>query len=120
VTLDQQVPGGASVDFATADGSALAGAPGSGDYDSVSGTLNFLATETSKDITITIQNDLTDENDETFDVDITSADLNANVTASKGVCTITDNEYTLTLTRTGTGAGVSMGPFSTKRAMWLP
>jgi len=120
VTLDQQVPGGANVDFATADGSAVAGAAGGGDYDSVSGILNFLPTETSKDITITLQNDYLDEDDETFDVDITSADPNANITISKGVCTITDNDHTLTLTKTGTGAGVSTATASDGDKTGLP
>jgi hypothetical protein len=85
VTLDQQVPGGANVNFATSDGSAVAGAAGSGDYDSASGTLNFLPTETTKDIIITINPDTLYEGAETFDVDITTTDPNANVTASKGV-----------------------------------
>ncbi|MGD8985048.1 MAG: Calx-beta domain-containing protein [Desulfobacteraceae bacterium] len=120
VTLDQQVPGGANVDFATADGSAVAGAAGSGDYDSISGTLNFLPTETSKDITITVHNDYLDEDDETFDVDITSADPAADITVSKGICTITDNDHTLTLTKTGTGAGVSTATASDGDKTGLP
>jgi Tfp pilus tip-associated adhesin PilY1 len=120
VTLDQQVPGGAAVNFATSDGSAVAGAPGSGDYESASGTLNFLATETTKDITITVHNDYLDENDETFDVDITSADPAADITASKGICTITDNDHTLTLTKTGTGAAVSTATASDGDKTGLP
>ncbi|MGD9039399.1 MAG: Calx-beta domain-containing protein [Desulfobacteraceae bacterium] len=120
VTLDQQVPGGANVDFTTADGSAVAGAPGSGDYDSVSGTLNFLPTETSKDITITVNNDYLDEDDETFDVDITSADPAIDIAVSKGVCTITDNDHTLTLTKTGTGAAVSAATASAGDKTGLP
>jgi hypothetical protein len=121
VTLDQQVPGGAEVAFTTADGSAVAGAPGSGDYDSASGTLNFLPTETTKDITVIINNDTLHEvPPETFDVDITSIDPNANVTASKGICTIDDNEYTLTLTRIGTGAGFSTASASNGDKTGLP
>jgi hypothetical protein len=120
VTLDQQVPGGAAVNFATSDGSAVAGAPGSGDYVSASGTLNFLPTETTKDITITVNNDYLDENDETFDVDITSADPAADITASKGICTITDNDHTLTLTKTGTGAAVSTATASDGDKTGLP
>jgi Tfp pilus tip-associated adhesin PilY1 len=120
VTLDQQVPGGAAVNFATSDGSAVAGAPGSGDYESASGTLNFLPTETSKDIAITVNNDYLDENDETFDVDITSADPAADITASKGICTLTDNDHTLTLTKTGTGAAVSTAAASDGDKTGLP
>ncbi len=51
-----------SVDFATADGTATAGA----DYTSTSGTLSFLAGETSKTVSIGITNDNLFELSEAF------------------------------------------------------
>jgi len=54
--------GSLSVDYATADGTALAGK----DYTASSGTLTFAAGETSKTIQIPITNDSTTEENETF------------------------------------------------------
>lgn len=68
LTLTVQRTGGAtgnlSVDFSTADGTALAGQ----DFTSTSGTLNFIAGETSKTIQIPITDDATSEPFETFTV----------------------------------------------------
>ena len=55
------------VQYATADGSATAGA----DYDAIaSTTLTFLAGETTKTITVPVHGDLLDEIDETFTVNL--------------------------------------------------
>jgi hypothetical protein len=70
ITLTVQRTGGTvgnlSVDYSTADGTAIAGQ----DYTAVSGTLNFTAGETSKSIQIPILDDATTEQNETFTVDL--------------------------------------------------
>ena len=51
-----------SVNYATSDGTALAGS----DYTSASGTLTFQPGQTSKTVTVTLLDDVHDENKETF------------------------------------------------------
>ena len=63
------VSGASSVDFATANGSADAGT----DYVSTSGSLNFLATETTKTITVQVSGDADVELDENFYIDLSGA-----------------------------------------------
>ena len=62
VTLDRAASGTVSVDYATVDGSARAGA----DYAATSGTLTFLPGERSKTVQVTILDDVHDEAAETF------------------------------------------------------
>ena len=62
VTLDRAASGTVSVDYATVDGSARAGA----DYAATSGTLTFLPGELSKTVRVTILDDVHDEAAETF------------------------------------------------------
>jgi hypothetical protein len=61
--------GNLSVDYATADGTAIAGQ----DYTATSGTLNFAGGETSKTFQIPITDDATTEQDETFRVELRNA-----------------------------------------------
>ena len=58
-----------SVDYATADGTAIAGS----DYTSASGTLTFNPGETSKTVLVTIINDSLAEDDETFTLNLSNA-----------------------------------------------
>ncbi|HEX7333951.1 MAG TPA: SBBP repeat-containing protein [Pyrinomonadaceae bacterium] len=60
--------GSLTVDFATANGTAIAGQ----DYTATSGTLTFAAGETSKTIQIPIVDDATTEQDETFTVSLSN------------------------------------------------
>ncbi|MCX5671736.1 MAG: PA14 domain-containing protein, partial [Planctomycetota bacterium] len=76
-----------TVDWATADGTALAPA----DYAAAGGTLTFLEGETTKQVTVVVQGDLLDENDETFSVNL-SGETNATIADGQGVATITDND----------------------------
>ncbi|MGB5928962.1 MAG: Calx-beta domain-containing protein, partial [Cyclobacteriaceae bacterium] len=76
-----------TVDFATADNTALAGS----DYTATSGTLTFLAGETSKTVAVTLNDDTADETDETFNLNLSSA-TNATIADAQGVGTITDND----------------------------
>src|SRR5436190_15628944 len=60
----------ASVDFQTADGTATVADT---DYQANSGTLNFAANETSKQITVLVNGDSKFEADETFTVHLSAA-----------------------------------------------
>jgi len=71
VTLTNPAAFDVTVDFTTLDGTALAGS----DYGATSGTLTFLAGETSKDITVTILDDSVFEDSEAFSVQISNATL---------------------------------------------
>ncbi|MCA8938839.1 MAG: VCBS repeat-containing protein, partial [Planctomycetes bacterium] len=71
VTVElNQAPGTTvTVDYATSNGTASAG----NDYTASSGTLTFMASETSKSFTIDISDDSLDEDDETITVTLSNA-----------------------------------------------
>ena len=69
VTLDEAATGTVTVDYATSDGTADAG----DDYTAKSGTLSFAAGETSKAISVAIDDDIVNESDETFTVTLSNA-----------------------------------------------
>jgi hypothetical protein len=81
-----------TVNFATADGTALAGS----DYQSKSGTLTFNPGDLTKQIMVTVNGDTLDETNETFFVNLSGA-TNAVVLDSQGQGTITDDDPTPTL-----------------------
>jgi Tfp pilus tip-associated adhesin PilY1 len=118
VSLDQPAIEGAPVtlDFATSDASAVAGGAGSGDYDSILGTLSFDGVDTQT-ITVTVNNDGEVDPAEVFAVNLTNANP-ASITEiadNRGECTITDDDYTLTLSNPASGSGtvdVSAGSVS--------
>ena len=62
VTLSRAAAGPVTVDYATRDGTAVAGA----DYTAASGTLSFAAGETEKTVAVTVLDDAVDEGRETF------------------------------------------------------
>ena len=62
MTLDRAAAEAVSVDYATADGTATAGA----DYTAASGTLTFAPGETAKTVPVAILDDAIDEGKETF------------------------------------------------------
>ena len=76
-----------SVNYGTANGSAIAGS----DYTATSGTLNFTPGQTSKTIDVPITDDSLDENTETFTVNLSSP-VNAGIDDGSGLGTITDND----------------------------
>jgi ribosomal protein L35AE/L33A len=77
-----------TVSAQTADGTAVAGA----DYTATGpSTITFAAGSTSQTITIPVLGDASDEVDETFAVNLTSA-TNAGITDAQGVGTITDDD----------------------------
>jgi hypothetical protein len=76
-----------TVDYATLDDTALAGS----DYTTISGTLTFDPGDTSKQFTVQVVGDTTDEADETFFVNLSNA-TNATIADNQGVGTITDDD----------------------------
>jgi hypothetical protein len=86
VTLSQESSQEVTVDFSTADGSALAGL----DYEPISGTVTFGPGETSKTITVLVNADVVDEFDENFTVELSNP-TNATIADGQGVGTITDD-----------------------------
>ena len=88
-----------TVDYATSDGTATAGA----DYTPISGTLTFDGTDLAKTVSIPLINDDTDEDDETFTVTISNLAkdtsvqslLDARVFNDYDVGTVTITEATL-------------------------
>ena len=69
VTLDKASAGAVTVDYATADGTATAGA----DYTATSGTLTFAAGETAKTVSVPVLDDAIDEGSETFTLTLSNA-----------------------------------------------
>ncbi|MGB5299593.1 MAG: Calx-beta domain-containing protein, partial [Thiogranum sp.] len=87
VSLSEASTGVETVDFASADISALAGA----DYTAVSGQLSFTLGETSQTITVPILEDADIEVDETFTVTLSNAG-GATLADDTGIGTISDND----------------------------
>lgn len=81
-----------SVDYATADNTALAGT----DYTAATGTVTIAAGVTSKTFTVLIKGDVLDETNETFFVNLSNA-INVSLADSQAIGTITDNDPTPTL-----------------------
>src|SRR5207253_3217247 len=91
VTLSTSADHAITVDYTTADGTATAGS----DYTTTSGTLTFAAGETSKTVTVPVNDDAVVENDETFFVNLSNArydgasdSTRVDITDGQGVGTI--------------------------------
>ncbi|WMW77792.1 Ig-like domain-containing protein [Flavobacterium sp. 20NA77.7] len=87
VTLSATSSNTVSVNYATADGTAIAGS----DYTLGSGTITFSPGQTTQTITITIINDSAAEATENFTVTITDP-VNASILNATCAVTITDND----------------------------
>ena len=89
ISLDTPVPDGtsASIDYTTADGTALTPA----DYSASSGTLNFAAGEHSKTIQVAIVDNATPETSESFFV-VLSSPLNLSAGDMSATVTIQDDD----------------------------
>lgn len=87
LTLDQAAPVEVKVDFATANGTALAGQ----DYNATSGTVTFPAGTTSADVVVQVIGDTTDEPDETFFVNLSNP-VGGTIADDQGKGTIIDDE----------------------------
>ncbi len=82
-----------SVDYATVQGTATAGA----DYTALVGTLDFAPGETEKYISVSISGDTSDELDETFEVQLSNP-VNGDLLDAAATGTIIDNDGLPTLT----------------------
>ena len=69
VTLNRAATGSVTVDYATSDGTATAGA----DYTAASGTLTFDPGETAKTVDVTVLDDAHDDTDETLTLTLSNA-----------------------------------------------
>ena len=87
VTLDAPSGRPVTVEYATTDGSATAGA----DYTADSGTVEFAPGQTSQTLLVSVAGDLADESNETFTIDLSSP-VNATIDASPTLVTIVDND----------------------------
>lgn len=77
-----------TVNYATANGSAVAGS----DYTAASGTLSFAPSESSKTITIATIDDSLVEGNETLTVNLSAASGGSTISDAQGVGTIIDND----------------------------
>ncbi|HZS33338.1 MAG TPA: Calx-beta domain-containing protein [Methylomirabilota bacterium] len=92
VTLSPPSAQTVTVQYATANGTAVAGS----DYQAASGTLTFNPGETTKTITVLVNGDTLDEPDETFVVNLSGA-TNAGIADGQGVGLIQDDDPPPTL-----------------------
>ena len=91
VTLDPAATAAATVDYATADGTATAGS----DYTATSGTLTFQPGETSKTVSVPITDDAVDDGGETLTLTLSSAS-GADLDDAEATGTIQNTETPLT------------------------
>src|SRR5689334_15071569 len=99
-----------SVNYATQNVTATGGASntGSTDYVQAQGTLNFLAHETSKTVTINVTPDSFAEPNETFNVHLSSPS-NGQITKADGVGTISNDDGTVPTVQVNTITAVAEG-----------
>jgi len=87
VTRSGNLAGAASVNYATANGTATAAS----DYTATSGTLTFAPGETTKTITVLVNGDKLKEPNETFVVNLSNA-VGATITDGTGIGTILNDD----------------------------
>ncbi len=109
VTLTNASDQTVEVDYTTGDGTAE-DENGDGDYQSDAGTLSFAPGETSKTIVVTINDDATDEDNETFTVTLSNP-VNASIDTAVGTGTITDDDAAPTLSIDDVSDDEANGPF---------
>jgi hypothetical protein len=88
VTLTPAVTTPVTVDYATADGTGVAGS----DYQSAVGSLTFAAGETTKTITVLVNGDTTQESFERFYVNLSNVGGDAVIADSQGQVTISNED----------------------------
>lgn len=96
VTLSMAAASTVTVDYGTTNGTAVAGT----DYTAKTGTLSFLAGETSKTVDVVITGDALSEADETFTVNLSNASAGTSIGDGQGLVTIRDNDPLPSLTLT--------------------
>jgi probable HAF family extracellular repeat protein len=88
VTLSTASSQPVTLSYSTSDGTAAAGS----DYEAISGTVTFLAGETSKTLSVIVNGDRAGELNETFKVNLAVTSGTAVLGDSQGVGTIVDDE----------------------------
>lgn len=88
VTRSGSSTGSYSLDYATANGTAVA----SSDYTAKSGTISFADGVMSANVAVATTDDTTVESSETFYLDVSNASGGATIADSRGAGTITDND----------------------------
>ncbi len=86
VSLDQPAAAAVTVDYATADGTAIAGT----DYAATSGTLTFAPGQTSATVDVPVLLDISADDTLTFNVNLTSPSPNALLDGGQATGSITD------------------------------
>lgn len=89
VTRTNGSTGGVTVQYATSNGSAIAGA----DYTARSGTLNFASGQTNRTFTIPITDDTAVESDETVNLRLFNPTGDATLGQTNATLTIVDNDF---------------------------
>ncbi len=80
--------GSVTVNYATSNATATAGS----DYVAASGTLTFSGGVSTRTINVTVNSDTADENDETFNLALSSASGGTTITRGTAITTITDDD----------------------------
>ncbi|MFC1587318.1 Calx-beta domain-containing protein [Planctomycetota bacterium] len=94
-----------TVDYATNDGTATLADT---DYTAAAATLTFNPGDTTKTIVVNVTGDLTDENDETFTIDLSNATgQDVSISDSQGVGTITNDDDDIRLDTSVPAVGTS-------------
>ncbi|HXH95035.1 MAG TPA: Calx-beta domain-containing protein [Thermoanaerobaculia bacterium] len=93
VTLTPAAAFPVTVNYATADGTAIAGS----DYQPASGSLTFTAGQTTKTVTVLVNGDVTTEPNETFVVNLFNPG-NASISDAQGLGTITNDDANPSIT----------------------
>jgi VCBS repeat-containing protein len=106
ITLSAASAQSITVNYSTNNGTAIAGV--GNDYTNVTNTLTFAPGQTSQTISVPINNDLTDEPNETFFVNLSGA-TNAVIIDSQGVGTIIDNDVLPTISSVSAASAIEGG-----------
>ncbi|NLO38261.1 MAG: hypothetical protein GX115_02130 [Ruminiclostridium sp.] len=92
ITLSQSYGSAITVEYSTAQNTALA----AGDYTNTSGTVTIPAGNTLVTVTVPINNDTIDEENESFYLNISNPSV-GEITDNQGICTITDDDAAPTM-----------------------
>ena len=103
VTLDRAISRPVTVDYATADGTATAGA----DYEAAAGTLTFAAGETSKTVMVRALDDPFDEGEETLTFTLSNPSRGLSIGDGEAIGTLSNTDPLPVVWTTRFGRGVA-------------